>query len=265
MPIRTDPWPTGTPCWVDVTVSDIEAAKEFYATVLGWTYADTGEDYPFLYLICQRDGGTAAGMGLESPDHPPVWMTYFASDAVDNTAQKITDNDGTLLYEPTDFPSARLCVAMDPQGAVFGVWQAVRDVGVEIYNEPGSLVWNEAAVPDPDAARQFYSAVFDYSYQPVEGAGADYTIFHRRGDPLGGIGGLSDSPPRTPPHWRTYFRVTDTDVAVAAATELGATLRSGPLDTPYGRIAVIIDPQGAIFTIMGSGSFRTTRPRRSTE
>jgi predicted enzyme related to lactoylglutathione lyase len=92
--------------------------------------------------------------------------------------------------------------------------------------------------------------VFDYSYQPVEGAGSDYTTFHRGGDPLGGIGGLGYRPPETPPHWMAYFMVADTDTAVTAAAERGATVLSGPIDTPYGRMASITDPQGATFSIM---------------
>lgn len=253
MPIRTAPWPTGTPCWVDLAVPDVEAATEFYAAILGWTYTDTGEEFGH-YQMCQREGRSAAGIGpLHSADQPPAWTTYFASDAVDSTAQKITDNGGTLLAGPFDVSdSGRLCVALDPQGAVFGAWQAAKHVGAEIYNQPGALVWNEAAVPDPDAARKFYAAVFGYSYQPVEGAGWEYTTFHGEGDALGGIGGLDNSPPGAPPHWMIYFMVADSDIAVAAATERGATVLAGPFDTPYGRMAVITDPQGATFAIMGA-------------
>lgn len=52
----------------------------------------------------------------------------------------------------------------------------------------------------------------------------------------------------------TYLMVTDTDVAVAAATECGATALGGPIDTPYGLMAVITDPQEATFAIMGATS-----------
>ncbi|MGH3910061.1 MAG: VOC family protein [Pseudonocardiaceae bacterium] len=252
MPTRTAPWPTGTPCWVDLAVPDLAAAQEFYAAVLGWTYSDVGEEYGH-YQMCQRDGRVAAGIGpLQSEEQPVAWTTYLASDAVDDTAKKIIENGGMLLADPFDVPAVgRMCLALDPQGAAFGVWQAAAGVGVEVYNEPGSLVWNEAAAPDPDAARQFYSAVFGYSYQPVEGAGSAYTTFHGAGGPLGGIGGLNDRPSGTPPHWMAYFMVADTDAAVAAAAERGATVLGGPLDTPYGRMAMIPDPHGATLGIMG--------------
>jgi uncharacterized protein len=253
MPTRTAPWPTGTPCWVDLAVPDVEAAKEFYAAVLGWTYMDLGEEFGH-YQMCKRDGRSAAGISpLQSPDQPVAWTTYLASDAVDDTAEKITENGGTVLAGPFDVSHAgRMCVALDSQGAAFGVWQATEGIGAEVYNEPGSLVWNEAAAPDPDAARKFYAAVFGYSYQPVECAGAEYTTIHHGGDPLGGIGGLDYRPPGTPPHWMTYFMVADPDAAVATASERNATVQSEPFDTPYGRMAVITDPQGATFSIMGA-------------
>jgi len=252
MPIRTAPWPAGTPCWVDLAVPDVDAAKEFYAAVLGWTYTDSGEEFGH-YQMCQRDGHPAAGISpQQSPDQPQAWTTYLASDDVDSSAQQIVDNGGKVLAGPFDVPGAgRMCIALDAQGTVFGVWQAGGHIGAEVYNEPGSLVWNEAAVPDPDAGRQFYAAVFSYSYQSVEGAGSEYTTFHRGGDPLGGMGGLSSRPPGTPPHWMAYFMVADADAAVTAATERGATVLSGPHDTPYGRMASITDPQGATFSIMG--------------
>jgi predicted enzyme related to lactoylglutathione lyase len=255
MPIRTTPWPAGTPCWIDLAVADVDSAKEFYAAVLGWTYIDTGDQFGH-YQMCQRDGHFAAGIGpRQSPDQPPAWTTYLASDAADSTASKIEENGGKVLAGPFDVPGAgRMCIALDPQGAAFGVWQAEGHIGAELYNQPGSLVWNEAALPDPDAGRQFYAAVFDYSYQRVEGAGAEYMTFHRGGDPLGGIGGLAYRPPETPPHWMAYFMVDDTDAAVAAATERGATVLSGPHDTPYGRMASIIDPQGAVLSIMAAMS-----------
>lgn len=255
MPIRTDPWPTGTPCWTDLAVPDVDAATEFYAAVLGWTFTDTGEAYGH-YRMCQQAGRSAAGIGaLRSEGQPSIWTTYLASDDVDSTARTITEHGGKLLAEPFDVPdTGRLCIALDPQGALFGVWQAAGGIGAEIYNEPGSLVWNEVGVADPAAARQFYSAVFDYTYQPVSGSGPAFTTFHRGGDLLGGIGGLEDLPAGTPPHWLAYFMVTDADAALAAATERGATVLLGPMDTEYGRIAVITDPQGATFGIVGSSS-----------
>ncbi|MGH3923304.1 MAG: VOC family protein, partial [Pseudonocardiaceae bacterium] len=45
MPTRTNPWPTGTPCWVDLSVPDLAAAKEFYGAVFGWSFVDSGAEF----------------------------------------------------------------------------------------------------------------------------------------------------------------------------------------------------------------------------
>ena len=62
MSTRSDPWPAGTPCWVDLSVPDIQAAVDFYADVIGWTFVDSGPDYG-NYHIAQVDGRAAAGVG----------------------------------------------------------------------------------------------------------------------------------------------------------------------------------------------------------
>ena len=46
--------------------------------------------------------------------------------------------------------------------------------------------------------------------------------------------------------------VTDTDATVAKATEMGGNVIAPPFDTPYGRMAVVADDQGAVFAVMTS-------------
>lgn len=55
-----------------------------------------------------------------------------------------------------------------------------------------------------------------------------------------------------PNTWGVYFEVADTDACVASARGLGATIVQEPFDTPAGRIAMIQDPQGAIFGVIKS-------------
>jgi predicted enzyme related to lactoylglutathione lyase len=47
-----------------------------------------------------------------------------------------------------------------------------------------------------------------------------------------------------------YFAVADADAAAAKAAELGGAVMVEPFDIPVGRIAVISDPQGAVFSII---------------
>lgn len=231
---------------------DVPAAQCFYSAVLGWMFSDTDDEYGG-YTIAMVDGGSAAGVGPMQAGAPPAWTLYFASDDADATAAAITANGGTLLAPVSDVgPLGRMCIAMDPTGAVFGVWQAGEHIGAEAVNRPGGLVWEDLRSTDPAAAQAFYTAVFGHRWQPMEMAGPDYGTFHNGDEeaPLGGAGGMMGAPEGTPSHWLVYFGVADAADAVAAVTAGGGTVLAEPFDTPYGKMAALTDPAGAVFWIV---------------
>ncbi len=251
MPTRDTAWPDGTPCWIDYGAADVEAAKTFYAGLLGWEYTG-GEPESGGYLTATRNGEQAAGLGpQQDPDDPPRWTTYFAVGDAAATAARIRDAGGTVVMGPMEVgPMGTMVIALDPGGNPFGLWQAGAHTGVRIYNEHGALYWNEAAVEDPDAARAFYTSVFGFRWDEVPGAGG-YTTFRTEDrspeQPLGGLGGL---PPGAPQGWQTCFGVTSTDEAVSAVEAGGGRVLTPAMDTPFGRFAVVSDPWGATFEVM---------------
>ncbi|NHC12495.1 VOC family protein [Motilibacter deserti] len=246
MPTRDTPWPAGTPCWIDYGAADLDAAKTFYADVLGWSYDGGSESGG--YLNCQVRGRNAAGIAAQQdPDDPPRWTTYFATDDAAASCARVTGAGGTVIVEPMSVgPSGTMAMALDPQGNVFGLWQGAAHIGAQIYNEPGSLVWNEAAVDDPAAAREFYSAVFGFGWNAVDEL-PGYWTFAVEERPLGGLGGPSEGSPKG---WSTCFSVSSTDQAVAAAERGGAKVTLPAEDTSFGRFAVLQDPWGASFSVM---------------
>ncbi len=248
---RDTAWPAGTPCWVDIAVPDLPAATAFYGSVLGWTFVDSGEEFGH-YNIAQVDGRAAAAIGpIMQEGTPTFWTVYLASEDADATAKLITENGGTLLFDPMEIPgNGRMCVALDPNGGAFGVWQALEMNGFGIANEPGAVSWTDARLTDVGAGKAFYSAVFGYSYQPVPMAPGDYSTVHLGGDPIGGMGGMMGSPPGTPAHWLTYFAVADADAALAAVEQGGGNVVMPLEDTPFGRMGVVTDPFGAPFALI---------------
>ncbi len=140
-----------------------------------------------------------------------------------------------------------MVIALDPQGTSFGLWQSGEHTGVEVDNEAGALVWNDAALEDPEAGKAFYGALFGFDVTDMEGM-AGYATFATGGDPLGGLGGLQD--PASPTGGATCFAVSSTDDPVAAAEKGGGTVTTAPMDTPWGRLATVQDPWGAGFSVM---------------
>lgn len=247
MPTRDTAWPAGTPCWIDYSAADLEAAQAFYADVLGWTYT-AGQPEFGGYLTCLRNDQAAAGMVPRmDPSHPASWTTYFATGDADAAVAQITKAGGSVLSAPMDVgPLGRMAMALDPQENTFGLWQAGQHTGVTIYNEPGSLIWNEGAVDDPTAAKAFYTAVFGYRFDEVEGSGG-YSIFATDGGPLGGLFAHKASSPKG---WTACFSVASTDAAVAAVERGRGKVTTAPQDTPNGRYAVVEDAWGAPFSVM---------------
>src|SRR5215470_5179405 len=122
MVTRDTPWPAGSACWIELVVEDIDKASKFYRGLFGWETRMEPPDGG--YAICLKKGRLVAGIGKQQGT-PAAWMTYFASENVDETTTKIRASGGQVLLEPTDVMDAsRIAVAADPGGAVFGIWQA---------------------------------------------------------------------------------------------------------------------------------------------
>ena len=106
-------------------------------------------------------------------------------------------------------------------------------------------------VDDTAAAKQFYSAVFGFTFDQMApeqaGEGMDYSTFKTGGDPLGGLGGR----PEHAEGLADLFSVASTDEAVAAVEANGGSVTVPPMDTPFGRFAIVEDPWGAPFEVMG--------------
>jgi uncharacterized protein len=256
MVTRDTAWPAGTPCWVDLGAGDTAQAAAFYSGVFGWT-VQPGMPEAGNYSMCEVGGQAVAGIGQKmSAEMPTVWTTYLASDDVDATVERVRAAGGQVVMEPMDVMEAgRMAIATDPGGAAFGIWQSGLHTGAGRANEPGSLIWNENMSRDFEANKAFYQAVFGYEYGDMSTGDFRYATLDLDGRPAGGIGELGASvPAEHPAHWSAYFGVQDTDATVAKVTELGGRVIQPAWDSPYGRMAVLADDQGAVFSVMSVAS-----------
>jgi len=256
MSTRSTPWEQGTPCWFDLSTTDLAATTAFYASTFGWELMDTGAEFGH-YTFCLVRGMPVAGIGPAMDGQPPapLWTVYLAVDDADKAAEAIAGNGGTVVMPPMAISDqGRMAVAVDPTGATFGLWEAGKMFGAVLVNEPGGVVWNDHRSPDPAAAQAFYAAVVGHTYTPLAGEAGYVSIDGAGpGDTVGGIGGPATSlPADLPPHWMTYFAVASVDDTAATATAAGGRVVDPPADTPFGRMATLRDNAGTYFMI-GSG------------
>jgi predicted enzyme related to lactoylglutathione lyase len=245
--------PEGTPCWADAMFPDPEAAKSFYGELLGWTFDDSLEEFGY-YTQARSDGKAVAAISPQIPgmEGRAAWNLYFAAPDVVATATKIRDNGGALTMDPMpvgDFGT--MVTAQDPSGAHFSAWQPGTHEGFEKTGEPGSFAWADLITRDVDKADHFYPAVFPFAVQRMKHDTVDFHIWNIDGRPVAGrLRMPADFPHDMPPYINVYFAVADCDNAVATVTRLGGQLRSGPMDSPFGRFATVADQQGAAFSVI---------------
>lgn len=245
----------GTPCWVSLMVHGLDATQEFYNALFGWEFVP-GPQQLGPYVRALLDGREVAGIGQLPPDrHLPVaWTTYLATDDADETAETIRCCGGTVAVGPLDAGEAgRMAICSDPSGAVFGVWQAERHHGAAAAGTHGTPVWNELLTYETSTVGKFYRTVFRYDVEPVVSADFDFLTLRLDGRPVASLHGVGTGLPRDRgAHWMTYFEVGDADAAAGLVTELGGRLLRPPWDDATGRLALVADPEGAVFTIVHS-------------
>jgi len=242
---------TGAPAWVDLGTPDIEAVRDVYTDVMGWSISEGSPEFGG-YCMAVSAGSEVAGIGPLAEGAPPAWLLYFATDDADRTAAAILENGGSIIMPTHDVGDAgRFVVAADPTGAVFALWEAEQMPGFGATGRAGAWAWCDLRTPEPDAAREFYGAVFGWEYAAVPMAGDEYTTFTPSGGsfPAGGVGPMMGHDD-LPPHWLSYFAVADVDASVAAMARLGGTVISPAFDTPFGRMAPVLDPAGAACVLM---------------
>lgn len=245
----------GTPCWVDLGAPDIDAAAAFYGGLFGWSIEE-GENAEQTggYRQAELRGKPVCGvMPLMQEGQPPAWTTYVSVEDADATAAKVREAGGSVLAEPMDVMDlGRMAIFADPTGAVVGIWQPGSFVGAELVNEANTLSWNELNTRDTGAAKDFYAAVFGWSYEDmeVENVGT-YTGLKVGENTVGGMLDITGRvPDEVPAHWLTYFAVEDTDATLEKLKELGGGVSFGPVDIVAGRFAVVTDPLGAVFAVI---------------
>ena len=270
MPDR-DGYIPGVPCWIDTSQPDPDAAAEFYSGLFGWEIEDTmPSGSSGKYLMARIRGRDAAAIGSQSEGAPgaATWNTYIQVESADDTAEQVRAAGGSVISEPFDvFDAGRMAVFADPQGAVFCVWQPKDMPGATVVNEHGSVNFNDLHTNDVEGAKKFYGEVFGWDTLDMGGGSATWTMkaygdhleendpgIRERMDEMG-VSGFADvvaslQPIRddSPPHWGVTFGTDGADEVAKKAEELGGEVVAGPMDAPWVRLAVIRDPQGAMFT-----------------
>ena len=119
------------------------------------------------------------------------------------------------------------------------------------FKQHGAFSWNELMTTDPDAAKEFYSKLFNWDLKDMPMEEMTYTVVRAGDEDVAGIMKIPTEAEGSPPSWGTYVTVDNVDQTVRQAEELGGSVIVPARDIPeVGRFAVIQDPQGAVISVI---------------
>ncbi|MGI5122460.1 VOC family protein [Marinactinospora thermotolerans] len=249
----------GAPCWISLVAEDHATAARFYEAVLGWnpSPAEPGQTEPGLFRL-----GDVIVAEMERPRGAadrPAWRIHFAVADLDAALRAVEDSGGSVLGEARQTGgSFHTAWVGDPQGAGFGLREPEGAPVLGAVGLPGTLMWTELYTSDAAGAKDFYAALFGWTFSDVSlpGGGGAYAIVTPAGDdPERAQGGVMQLDPRhleeTGPYWQPVFHVSDCDASVARVAGNGGGVYMGPEDAPgVGRLAVCHDSAGASFVLL---------------
>lgn len=245
--------PVGAPVWMDYVSSDTDKGVAFYSELFGWEVQDTPPEFEG-YRYFTKDGNAVGGCMHNDPSFnmPNVWSIFLHTTDATATETLAKEHGGEVLMPTMKVhENGSFCIVRDPGGAVVSAWQPGTERGFGAMYQPNTPAHFELLTRDYSATVEFYRNVFGWTpHTLADEPEFKYTGFGPAENPRAGIMDASSFLPKgTTPQWAVYMSVQDADATVATAQELGATLVQGIDDTPYGRLAVLVDPTGATFKI----------------
>lgn len=246
--------PLGAPVWIDLGTSDIAGAQDFYRTVFGWEFEQTGSQYNG-YVNARRDGRYVGGMMSVDPGQGPSdrWTVYLHTADVHATVDTAVAAGAVVFFPPHEVPEKGwMAMLTDPAGAVLGLWQPTGHEGFGVVDEAGAPTWFQLTTSDFASTVDFYTTVFGWQLQ-VEADSDEFRYSNAvfDGTPLIGvmdgsvITGLEGSA------WTCFWGCDDVDATVELVTGNGGAVVRAAENTPYGRLAAVADPTGAAFNLRG--------------
>ncbi|MCU0304554.1 MAG: VOC family protein [Thermoanaerobaculales bacterium] len=117
----------GSMVWIDLTVADAPAVRDFYREVVGWTVTEVEmEGYADFAMDAPSSGTTITGVcharGINA-DLPPVWLPYFTVADLEASLAACAAAGGEVVVAPRALGEGRFCVVRDPAGAFAALFQ----------------------------------------------------------------------------------------------------------------------------------------------
>ncbi len=244
----------GKVVFVELVTPDLAAAKRFYGGLFGWSFQDAGGGVN-RFTQASVAGRVVAGIVQRTmpSGRRPAWLTFMAADDAGKAAALATQSGGKLLFEPHRIANlGEEAILADPQGAVFAVLASGSGDPPDLLAEAGEWIWSSLITTDPDAGAGFYKSLFGFDvFNLPDAQDARHLILASENYARASVNPIPPSRPNAHPRWVSYVRVEDAAAMAARVGAMGGRVVLPPqLDRQGGKIALVADPQGALFGLL---------------
>lgn len=111
--------------YIEITVTDMAAAREFYGAAFGWSFTSYGDTYSGIRTAAEAAGDEAGGLLLADSVTRGGALVLLYSDELDATRDAVVAAGGEVINGPYEFPGGRRFHFLDPSGNELGVWGRV--------------------------------------------------------------------------------------------------------------------------------------------
>lgn len=110
--------------YIEIPVTDMAAARDFYGAAFGWTFTSYGDEYSGIRTAAEAEseGDEAGGLMLTDTVTRGGPLVLLYSDDLDDTVERVTAAGGSVVNGPYPFPGGRRFHFLDPSGNELGVW-----------------------------------------------------------------------------------------------------------------------------------------------
>jgi predicted enzyme related to lactoylglutathione lyase len=241
-------------CRFDLRTTDADAARAFYANILG-------HDRATIWPLHEQ----ARARGAR-----PHWLGHLGTADVEATATAFVKRGAMRLGPTVATPDGgQFAVLRDPGGAVVAVATsrgATPETRADGNVSPArhgaaDVVWHVLNTNDAARAMDNYRALFGWEptdrFEHREHGVLQQFAWHAGGASVGTIADIAGRP-GVHPHWLFFFEVDALDSAMAATRAAGGLVVDAIVLPGGDPGCVCDDPQGAAFALR-AGSTRTRR------
>jgi len=108
--------------YLEISVTDMHAAQDFYGAAFGWTFTSYGDGYAGIRTSAESEAEEAGGLALAEVVSRGGPFVLLYSDDLESTLSAVNAAGGEIVNGPYEFPGGRRFHFLDPSGNELGVW-----------------------------------------------------------------------------------------------------------------------------------------------